>query len=1255
MGINIGNKEITSLIMGGKEIQLITRIIDNVILYQKNDTTKTKIKITGNSFSTVSQHITADGDVTVRWGDGTKSINNYTHTYSESGNYTIVFSGDILSLNENCFVSFSQIDTVELSDTITSLGANCFMSCVNLSSIKLPSGLESIGDLCFANCYTALSYIDIPESVILIGDRCFASCLSLTHIKLNWTQLDNIIPYNSNWTEMYNNVDNVKYIVPYNTKQLYVDKGYPIEKLIEGRTMSLHLRGQEFIKKEYSGISSDSDIVVLWGDDTKTINEFSHTYTKLKEYLIEFIGEMKVIGLNGVGFFENCTELIDINIPNGITTLAMNSFYGCTNLKEVQLPSTLTTLGMGCFYNCSKLSSITIPNNVTSIPISCFEGCSSLNNVVIPSSITSLGTRCFLNCSSLETIDLPNTITSLPDGCFTSSGLININLPSNLQILGEAFYGCYSLKEIEIPENVTNITGRCFGNCYNLNNIIFNWNSSDTILPYNNSWITGVDTSFNTVKFTIPYGTTQLYINKGYPIEKLEEKELSYIEMVINGSEVYSYEPNPIVGDGDIYIDWGDGSSLEEYDNEYFYHEYSESDYYTIKIYGNITELKEKAFYETSVLENIILPDTITIIGKNCFESCSNLSSIRLPQTITELQNDTFAQCTSLSSITIPNGVITIGENCFSNCSSLVEVIIPASVTTIYDGCFEYCGFSNITIPQGVTTIGQQCFYYCENLLSVTIPQSLTTLGRNCFDLSPNINSYYLNWTQTNEIIPYLYREEEIFPVNSNTVFYIPEETSLLYVKKGYPLDKLSRNELSYIEIIINGDIIEPYSGTYMFDNDSPLLVDWGDNTPMEKLDGFYYFYHQYETSDIYSVKIYGDIRGIEGGAFEGLDVITEAIIPNGITTLEAYCFCGCVSLTSVTLPNTITTMENYCFEECTSLNNYYLNWETSETIIEYSSDKMLTNSDTKFYVPYGTKQLYINAGYPSGKLEEGEPPISLISDKFILSYVNSDSTTLTATHKNGGGQTVQLYNSNDNSLVGTMTDNNDGTYNYVYTSTGAGDISFYAKSEDLISENCIIQDWEIYETSSSSNGLSLFGPVKHYTGSRNSTLSWDNSQSAYKVVTGSGTNHSFFPITSLTDIENLYIEFEIKGNSNYCYPGLCIQYWQDTTIDSSNTGKQCHYRGITGYNTWIEGMGDGMTTYKVTSNSASNGTWYKVIVSIIDYECTFQLYTLNGTKIYENTRTLEHMDNNTKHYGVICGWDGNTTKWYRNIKAKRI
>ena len=63
------------------------------------------------------------------------------------------------------------------------------------------------------------------------------------------------------------------------------------------------------------------------------------------------------------------------------------------------------TIGKSAFYNCSGLMSVRIPSGVTSIGDHAFFGCSGLTSVTIPSSVTRIGSLAFRSCSRIKNVE----------------------------------------------------------------------------------------------------------------------------------------------------------------------------------------------------------------------------------------------------------------------------------------------------------------------------------------------------------------------------------------------------------------------------------------------------------------------------------------------------------------------------------------------------------------------------------------------------------------------------------------------------------------------------------------------------------------------------------------------------------------------------------------------------------------------------------------------------------------------------------
>ena len=87
---------------------------------------------------------------------------------------------------------------------------------------------------------------------------------------------------------------------------------------------------------------------------------------------IRSFGEFKYfqsVGLNYVGksWFEGCSKMGSILLPNSIADIREKAFKGCSALKEIELPQAVATIGNDAFAGCSTLNSIRVLGDVPAI------------------------------------------------------------------------------------------------------------------------------------------------------------------------------------------------------------------------------------------------------------------------------------------------------------------------------------------------------------------------------------------------------------------------------------------------------------------------------------------------------------------------------------------------------------------------------------------------------------------------------------------------------------------------------------------------------------------------------------------------------------------------------------------------------------------------------------------------------------------------------------------------------------------------
>ena len=372
--------------------------------------------------------------------------------------------------------------------------------------------------------YTPITTMNIT----LTSDKTIITTGETVNVLLNITNksgnpiTNKVVNFNVNGTNYQKTTDNngnatIKYVGRGNDETVVISVlGRHINILDCSNLLSATFTGSNL--RFGQNLITNGDVTIYWGDGTtSTINNpksvISHNYSDGKStHEVIFVGEI-------IGFGKNCfynSGLKSIEIPNTITTLGEMCFRDCTSLTSVSIPNTITSLGSYCFYN-TGLESIEIPNSVTKIGDNCFAH-SKLKSVSISSSVTSLPSGCFAY-TDLTSVSIPNGVSSLGDSCFAYSDLTSVSMPNSVVSIGDSCFTDTNLTTVSIPFGVNNIGYNCFYGCNNLNDYQLYWVSSP--VAYNEN---KMPSDYNTI-FTIPFDTIDVYINAGYPMFLLVERE----------------------------------------------------------------------------------------------------------------------------------------------------------------------------------------------------------------------------------------------------------------------------------------------------------------------------------------------------------------------------------------------------------------------------------------------------------------------------------------------------------------------------------------------------------------------------------------------------------------------------------------------------------------------------------------------------------------------------------------------------------
>ncbi len=313
-----------------------------------------------------------------------------------------------------------------------------------------------------------------------------------------------------------------------------------------------------------------------------------------------------------------------------------------------------------------------------------------------------------------------------------------------------------------------------------------------------------------------------------------------------------------------------------------------------------VVRISEVAFSNLKNIKEIVLPDSIIAIVKNAFKDCSDLSSITLGNGVINIGSSAFSGCTRLTSITIPDGVTNIGDSAFYHCTSLTSITIPDSVTSIGSYAFEGCSrLTSITIPDSVTSIGYQAFMNCTSLTSITIPDGVTNIGDSAFSGCTNLqfnaydNALYLGNAENPYLVLVKAKSQSI------TSCVVSEKAKVIC---GCAFSGCTR--LSSVTIPDGVTRID-YRAFYGCTNLKNIYIT--DMAAWCKLSG------------LYNLMNYGtDNKNL----YLNNELITNLVIPNGVTSIGSYAFMNCTSLTSITIPDSVSNISQAAFSGCTGLTN---------------------------------------------------------------------------------------------------------------------------------------------------------------------------------------------------------------------------------------------------------------------------------------------------------------------------------------------
>lgn len=741
------------------------------------------------------------------------------------------------------------------------------------------------------------------------------------------------------------------------------------------------------------------------------------------------------VNLNEIGnyAFYNCLSLNNVNFPASLAKIGVGAFMFCNNITEFIIPAGLTSIGKAAFTDCKNLTGIMVSNSNPNY--------SSLNGVLYDKHKTKL--LAYSNKATNSTsFVIPESVDTIDSRAFANTDIESVVLPLNLRVINtNAFAGCTKLGSVSIPASTIVITGNPFNACSLLTQITVHTNNQNfesvngLLYTKNRQILKAVPLMFEG-SLTVDAATTEIGDRALYYCDKITQLNLPANLQKIGYASIYNCKglssiviPNSITSIDEWAFGWNENLQTVQMSNSLS--SLGDCAFYkcpkltSIQLPNSLTVLNSYTFGENESLTNVQLPTNLKSINRSCFYKCTNLSGILLPSGLTTIGSWAFEQ-TGLLEVIIPNTVSIIGDGLFYSSTSLKKVILPQNLSSINNYSFYNCiSLEDINIPSQLTSINYSAFNGCVKLPGVTLPSTVGSIApyafNNCSSLAfvNNLENTSIeaidNYTFANckklhtikmpnsvkvirdyafdgdSLLSEVQLSNQLFSIGDRAFRFcaalksitLPETLTHIYDRAFLGSGLESINLPKSVEYLGNGVFFRCY-GMLNF------LVD-KDNQRFSDIDGVLFnkdateliHYPIARVNNSYSLP--GTVTGLALGAFYEAENLVNVVLPESLKRInelaffecrrlksinllkvewvEYGSFAYCIALDSITLSEDLVSAAHYAFEGCSSLKKVAVRNNVTPTI--YSTTFNDVPMDICILeVPIGAKQSYQNHAF---------------------------------------------------------------------------------------------------------------------------------------------------------------------------------------------------------------------------------------------------------------------------------------------------
>ncbi len=386
---------------------------------------------------------------------------------------------------------------------------------------------------------------------------------------------------------------------------------------------------------------------------------------------------------------------------------------GHDGLEYTQSGASYYISGYGDAKNVRKLIIPTLHNElpVLSIHLSTLSRNNFLEEVEIGEGFKNIEAYSFMSCVKLRKVTLPSTVERIETYAFLGcTELVDINVGDNVKYLGRcAFDGTAFYRNPENWDNGVMYIGKHIveANEFEIQT------TAESPLIVRDGTLTICSLAFDDCKglthIQLPASLLSCDYNAFRNCDNLEKVVYLGTTSQWLGIQFYNDHANPMHYAHEINIQGEGDVTLQE----------------------GITNIPSGTFKGNSLAE-IVIPESVTIIGSNAFEDCTNLATITIKGNVTEVGADAFNNTAYYN-----NPANWDGDLLYIQMENGKFLLIGAKKT-----------IETADIKDGTTVIAGDVFKDCVNLKSVTIAKEVQYIGFNAFKGCTSLNSVVFEYDE---------------------------------------------------------------------------------------------------------------------------------------------------------------------------------------------------------------------------------------------------------------------------------------------------------------------------------------------------------------------------------------------------------------------------------------------------------------------------------------------------------------------------